>query len=49
VLDLMLPGASGLDVCRELRRESAVPVIMLTFEKAAPYRIVDMNVEVNQQ
>ena len=30
VLDLMLPGMSGLDVCRELRRESNVPIIMLT-------------------
>ncbi|MGE0862537.1 MAG: response regulator transcription factor [Vicinamibacterales bacterium] len=30
VLDLMLPGASGFDVCRELRRESAVPIVMLT-------------------
>jgi two-component system alkaline phosphatase synthesis response regulator PhoP len=30
VLDLMLPGMSGLDVCRILRRESDVPIIMLT-------------------
>ncbi len=30
VLDLMLPGMDGLDVCRALRRESRVPVIMLT-------------------
>jgi two-component system alkaline phosphatase synthesis response regulator PhoP len=30
VLDLMLPGVSGLDVCRILRRESDVPIIMLT-------------------
>ncbi len=30
VLDLMLPGMDGLDVCRELRRESTVPIIMLT-------------------
>jgi DNA-binding response OmpR family regulator len=30
VLDLMLPGMDGLDVCRELRRESALPIIMLT-------------------
>ena len=30
VLDLMLPGVSGLDVCREVRRESNVPIIMLT-------------------
>jgi DNA-binding response OmpR family regulator len=30
VLDLMLPGLDGLEVCRELRRTSTVPVIMLT-------------------
>jgi len=30
VLDLMLPGMSGLDVCRTLRKESDVPIIMLT-------------------
>jgi DNA-binding response OmpR family regulator len=30
LLDLMLPELDGLDVCRELRRTSAVPVIMLT-------------------
>ena len=30
VLDLMLPGMSGLDVCREVRRDSNVPIIMLT-------------------
>jgi DNA-binding response OmpR family regulator len=30
VLDLMLPEMDGLDVCRALRRESDVPIIMLT-------------------
>jgi DNA-binding response OmpR family regulator len=30
VLDLMLPGMDGLDVCRALRREGDVPIIMLT-------------------
>ncbi len=30
ILDLMLPGMDGLDVCRALRRESEVPIIMLT-------------------
>lgn len=30
ILDVMLPGMSGLDVCRQLRRESDVPIIMLT-------------------
>jgi DNA-binding response OmpR family regulator len=30
VLDLMLPGMDGLDVCRSLRREGNIPIIMLT-------------------
>jgi len=30
LLDLMLPEVDGLDVCRELRRTSRVPIIMLT-------------------
>lgn len=30
VLDLNLPGRDGLDVCRAIRRESDVPIIMLT-------------------
>lgn len=30
ILDLMLPGMGGLDVCREIRKESQVPIIMLT-------------------
>jgi two-component system response regulator MtrA len=30
LLDLMLPGKDGVDVCREVRNESGVPIIMLT-------------------
>jgi DNA-binding response OmpR family regulator len=30
LLDLMLPGLSGLEVCRQLRTRSAVPIILLT-------------------
>lgn len=30
LLDLMLPGLSGTEVCRELRTRSSVPIIMLT-------------------
>jgi two-component system, OmpR family, response regulator MtrA len=30
LLDLMLPGMDGIDVCREIRAESGVPIVMLT-------------------
>lgn len=30
LLDLMLPGMSGIDVCRAIRAESGIPIIMLT-------------------
>lgn len=30
LLDLMMPGMSGTDVCREIRKTSSVPIIMLT-------------------
>jgi len=33
VLDPMLPGLDGLGVCREIRRNSNVPIIMLTARK----------------
>lgn len=30
LLDVMLPGLSGLDVCRQIRRDTDIPIIMLT-------------------
>ena len=30
LLDLMLPGMSGVEVCKEIRKSSSVPIIMLT-------------------
>jgi DNA-binding response OmpR family regulator len=42
VLDLMLPGIDGLDVCRRLRQESAVPIIMLTARVEEADRIVGL-------
>jgi len=30
LLDVMLPGMDGMDVCREIRKSSAVPIIMIT-------------------
>ncbi|MGA0806904.1 MAG: response regulator, partial [Pseudohongiellaceae bacterium] len=30
LLDLMLPGKSGMEICKEIRKTSALPVIMIT-------------------
>jgi two-component system alkaline phosphatase synthesis response regulator PhoP len=42
VLDLMLPGLDGLDVCRRLRQESGVPIIMLTARVEEADRVVGL-------
>jgi DNA-binding response OmpR family regulator len=42
VLDLMLPDMDGLDVCRELRKKSDIPVLMLTARGDAADRIVGL-------
>ncbi|MGD9318074.1 MAG: response regulator, partial [Anaerolineae bacterium] len=42
VLDLMLPGVDGLDVCRRLRQVSGVPIIMLTARVEEADRIVGL-------
>ena len=42
VLDLMLPGIDGLDVCRTLRRESSVPIIMLTARAEEADRLIGL-------
>ena len=42
ILDLGLPGLDGLDVARALRRESAVPIIMLTARTDESDRIVGL-------
>ena len=42
VLDLMLPGMDGLDVCRALRRESDVPIIMLTARSDEVDRLIGL-------
>jgi DNA-binding response OmpR family regulator len=44
VLDVMLPGLNGFDVLRELRKQSAVPVIMLTARGDPVDRIVGLEV-----
>jgi DNA-binding response OmpR family regulator len=45
ILDIMLPGISGLDVCRELRKKSIeVPIIMLTAKADEIDRVVGLEV-----
>ena len=44
VLDLMLPYVDGLEICRILRQESAVPIIMLTAKGDHPDRITGLDV-----
>jgi DNA-binding response OmpR family regulator len=42
LLDLMLPQLSGMEVCRILRRESAVPIIMLTARDSEVDKVVGL-------
>jgi DNA-binding response OmpR family regulator len=42
VLDLMLPGVDGLEVCRRLRETTDVPVIMLTAKGSVSDRVVGL-------
>jgi len=42
VLDLMLPEMNGLDVCRTLRRESDVPIIILTAQSDEADRLIGL-------
>ena len=42
LLDLMLPGLSGTEVCRQLRTKSSVPIIMLTAKDAEIDKVVGL-------
>src|SRR5215510_5078331 len=44
ILDLMLPDADGLDLCRELRARSDIPVLMLTARGDPLDRVVGLEV-----
>lgn len=42
VLDLMLPGEDGLSICRRLRAETAVPILLLTAKGAETDQVVGL-------
>ena len=44
ILDIMMPGKSGLDICREVRGRSAVPIIILTAKDAEVDKVVGLEV-----
>ncbi len=43
LLDVMLPGMSGLELCRRIRADSHVPIIMLTARGTVPDRIAGLD------
>jgi two-component system, OmpR family, response regulator RegX3 len=44
ILDIMMPGPSGLDICRDVRSRSAVPIILLTAKDAEVDKLVGLEV-----
>ena len=44
VLDLMLPGIPGTEVCRRIRAESAIPIIMLTARDGELDRVLGLEI-----
>jgi two-component system response regulator RegX3 len=44
LLDLMLPGMSGVDVCREIRTRSNVPIIMVTAKDSEVDKVVGLEI-----
>ncbi|WP_182354375.1 response regulator transcription factor [Flaviflexus huanghaiensis] len=44
LLDLMLPGLSGTEVCRQIRQKSSVPVIMLTAKDSELDKVVGLEI-----
>jgi two-component system alkaline phosphatase synthesis response regulator PhoP len=43
ILDLMVPGLSGLEICRQLRKESAVPILMVTARGSENDRVLGLD------
>ena len=44
ILDVKLPGVSGIEVCRRLRSESSIPIIMLTAKDAEVDRVLGLEI-----
>src|ERR671928_1594479 len=44
VLDIMLPGTDGLTICKEIRKQSQVPIIMLTARDEVTDKVVGLEV-----
>ena len=44
ILDIMLPGADGLTICKEIRKQSQVPIIMLTARDDVTDKVVGLEV-----
>jgi two-component system response regulator RegX3 len=44
ILDIMMPGRSGLDLCRDVRGRSTVPIILLTAKDAEVDKVVGLEV-----
>lgn len=44
ILDLMLPGTSGIDICKSIRKQSDIPIIMATAKVEEIDRIIGLNI-----
>src|SRR6266446_6755421 len=44
ILDVMLPSASGFDICKALRRTSSTPIIMLTARAEETDKVVGLEI-----
>ena len=44
ILDIMLPGANGLEICKEIWKQSQVPIIMLTARDEVTDKVVGLEV-----
>jgi len=44
ILDIMLPGLDGMEVCRTIRSESSIPIIMLSAKKSDVDKIIGLGI-----